>query len=261
MIWHLLPLSSWRSSGSGVHLAGTADAHPFVHASPDEEATLAVANTLYRDIREPMVALALDTGQIAAPVRFEPPDPRPPAGTGADVMFPHIYGPVETAAVTEVRYARRDTSGRYISLDARPGTAERLDLVPHPEGGWFRETWAAAPRFEPPGYTGTRAAATAIYFLLPPGARSQWHTVASDEMWLWHNGGPLTLLLGGDGPGPENDPQAITLGPDLTGGQHPQFLVPAGTWQSAFPAGAAEVLVSCVVAPGFDFADFTALPG
>ncbi|MHB1592868.1 MAG: cupin domain-containing protein [Streptosporangiaceae bacterium] len=260
MIWHLLPLSAWRSENSGIHLPGTVNAHPFVHASPDEEATLAVANALYRDIAEPMVALVLDTGRIAAPVRFEAADPRPPAGVADDVLFPHIYGPVETAAVTEIRYARRDPSGRYVSLDVRPAIAETLDLLPHPEGGWFRETWAAAPRFKPSGYSGTRAAATAIYFLLPPGARSQWHTVASDELWLWHSGGPLTLLLGGDGDRPAGESRAVTLGPDLARGQNPQILVPAGTWQSAFPAGSAEVLVTCVVAPGFDFADFTTLP-
>ena len=260
MIWHLLPLSTWRSAGSGVYVPGTVNARPFVHASPDEAMTLAVANTLYRDFAEPMVALALDTDRISAPVRFEAADPRPPAGVAGDVLFPHIYGPVETAAVTEVRYARRDPSGRYTGLDVRPATADTLDLVPHPEGGWFRETWAASPRFEPPGYAGSRDAATAIYFLLPPDARSQWHTVASDELWLWHSGGPLTLLLGGHGVRPGERTQAVTLGPDLSNGQAPQILVPARTWQSALPAGTAEVLVSCVVAPGFDFADFTALP-
>ena len=260
MIWHLLPLSAWCSAGSGAHVPGTVNAHPFVHASPDEAVTLAVANTLYRDIGEPMVALALDTDRLSAPVRFEAADPRPPAGVDGGVLFPHIYGPVEIAAVAEVRYARRDPSGRYAGLDLRPATAETLDLLPHPEGGWFRETWAAAPWFEPPGYAGSRAAATAIYFLLPPGARSQWHKVASDELWLWHSGGPLTLQLGGDGRDPHGEPRAVTLGPELEHGQAPQILVPGGTWQSAFPAGSAEVLVTCVVAPGFDFADFTALP-
>jgi predicted cupin superfamily sugar epimerase len=74
--------------------------------------------------------------------------------------------------------------------------------------------------------------------------------VRSDEIWLWHSGGPLTLLIG--------DSPAITLGPDLSAGQLPHCVVPGGTWQSARPATDAEVLVSCVVAPGFDFTDFTA---
>ena len=81
----------------------------------------------------------------------------------------------------------------------RPRTAELLNLTPHPEGGWYRETWRAAPSFQPDGYPGPRAAATGIYFLLGPGEESAWHRVRSDEAWLWHAGGPLTLLDGGAG--------------------------------------------------------------
>src|ERR1700735_3953284 len=76
----------------------------------------------------------------------------------------------------------------------RPTTAELLDLSPHPEGGWFRETWRAARESVPAGYPGPRAAATGIYFLLTPGEESAWHRVRSDEVWLWHAGGPLTLV-------------------------------------------------------------------
>jgi predicted cupin superfamily sugar epimerase len=65
------------------------------------------------------------------------------------------------------------------------------------------------------------------------------------------------MLDGGDGEAPSGSPRAVTVGPDLTAGQVPQHLIPAGHWQSARPAADAEVLVSCVVAPGFDFADFT----
>jgi len=83
----------------------------------------------------------------------------------------------------------------------RPHTARLLDLAPHPEGGWYRETWRAAPSFQPDGYPGPRAAATGIYFLLGPGEESAWHRVRSDEAWLWHAGGPLTLLDGGAGIG------------------------------------------------------------
>src|SRR3984885_7776 len=167
----------------------------------------------------------------------------------------------------------------------RPRTAELLDLAPHPEGGWYRETWRAAPESVPAGYPGPRAAGhrhllppvprpgscldrgrargggpTGIYFLLTPGEESAWHRVRSDEVWLWHSGGPLTLLDGGDADAPSGTPAAVTLGPGLTAGQRPQHVIPAGHWQSARPAAAAEVLVSCVVAPGFDFADFTLLP-
>ena len=140
---------------------------------------------------------------------------------------------------------------------ARPRTAELLDLAPHPEGGWYRETWRAGPSWQPPGYPGPRAAATGIYFLLGPGEESAWHRVRSDEAWLWHSGGPLLLLDGGDGEGPAARPRTVTLGPDLTRGEIPQHVVPGGHWQAARPAAGREALVSCVVAPGFDFADFT----
>jgi predicted cupin superfamily sugar epimerase len=144
-------------------------------------------------------------------------------------------------------------------MSGRPELADLLDLAPHPEGGWFRETWRCAlelPADVLPDHPGPRSAGTAIYFLLGPGECSAWHVVRSAELWFWHRGGPLTLTLGGAGehPGP---PQELTLGPDLTLGQQPQLLVPAGVWQSARPATGAEVLVSCVVVPGFDFADFS----
>jgi uncharacterized protein len=139
----------------------------------------------------------------------------------------------------------------------RPHFAELLDLAPHPEGGWFRETWRASVSVAPPGYSGERATATAIYFLLNPGERSRWHVVRSDELWLWHTGGPLSLRLGGDGDLPDgNGAPTLTLGADIVAGQRPHLLVPGGFWQSAEPATDAAVLVSCVVSPGFDYADF-----
>jgi predicted cupin superfamily sugar epimerase len=122
--------------------------------------------------------------------------------------------------------------------------AEKLDLQPHPEGGWYRETFRSATTITPDGYDGPRAAATAILFLLGPDESSAWHVVRSDELWFWHSGGPLSLRVG-------RDAEPVLLGPD-----NPQALVPAGVWQSAEPAGAEHVLVSCVVSPGFDFADF-----
>jgi hypothetical protein len=155
------------------------------------------------------------------------------------------------------------------TASGRPKTAELLDLSPHPEGGWFRETWRGGPESEPAGYPGPRAAATAIYFLLRPGEESRWHRVRSAEVWLWHSGGPLTLLDGGDGDRPAGPAgpvsavtvSAVTLGPGLAAGQVPQHVIPGGHWQAARPASGAEVLVSCVVAPGFDFSDFELLEG
>jgi predicted cupin superfamily sugar epimerase len=140
-------------------------------------------------------------------------------------------------------------------MAARPTLAEQLDLTPHPEGGWYRETWRSPVSLRPEGYGGQRSAATAIYFLLQPGERSRWHVVRSDELWLWHAGGPVVLQLGGAGGGPAAE-GAVVLGADLTAGQQPQAVVPGGVWQRAAPAAQAPVLVSCVVVPGFDFADF-----
>jgi uncharacterized protein len=140
-------------------------------------------------------------------------------------------------------------------MTARPPLAEQLDLQPHPEGGWFRETWRSTVSFRPSGYPGPRSAATAIYFLLHPGEESRWHVVRSDELWFWHTGGPLLLRLGGAGDQPAPGPEVV-LGGDASSGEQPQALVPGGTWQCARPARADAVLVSCVVAPGFDFADF-----
>jgi predicted cupin superfamily sugar epimerase len=144
-------------------------------------------------------------------------------------------------------------------LRPRSTLADQLDLAPHPEGGWFRETWRSDITVEPASYPGPRAAATAIYFLLHPGEQSRWHVVRSDELWLWHSGGPLTLRFGGRGSRPGGDPVERTLGPDVAAGQHPQLLVPRGEWQAAVPAADEPVLVSCVVAPGFDMADFSML--
>jgi predicted cupin superfamily sugar epimerase len=137
----------------------------------------------------------------------------------------------------------------------KPELADVLGLEAHPEGGWYRETWRSEVSFRPEGYGGERASATAIYFLLAPGEESRWHRVRSAEIWLWHSGGPLTLEYGDE---PEKA-EAFTLGPDVRAGQQPQVVVPAGAWQAARPAGDQPVLVSCVVSPGFDFADFTLL--
>ncbi|NLU76308.1 cupin domain-containing protein [Streptomyces sp. HNM0575] len=138
---------------------------------------------------------------------------------------------------------------------------DELGLQPHPEGGWFRETWRSDVTMRPGGYDGERASATAIYFLLGPGDESRWHAVRSAEIWLWHSGSPLLLQLGGDGEAPGDEPTTITLGSDVAGGELPQAVVPPGAWQRARPVDrAGETLVSCIVSPGFDFADFRMLP-
>lgn len=130
-----------------------------------------------------------------------------------------------------------------------PATAARLGLEPHPEGGWFRRTWTSAQPVDTPN--GTRPAATCIHYLLTPNESSAWHVVTSDELWLWHGPGRLELQLGGMASAPEAS-ESIVLG----SGEAAQALVPAGVWQAARPLGDVEVLVSCFVSPGFDFADW-----
>lgn len=123
----------------------------------------------------------------------------------------------------------------------------RLDLAPHPEGGWYRETWRSEAAM-PDG----RAAGTAILFLLEPGQRSHWHRVDAEELWIFQAGARLRLLTQLEGPISE-----IRLG--VGPGEQPQHLVRAGEWQAA-EAGDGWTLVACVVTPGFRFEGFELAP-
>lgn len=137
-----------------------------------------------------------------------------------------------------------------------PELVRRLDLSPHPEGGWYRETWRSNLTISqsalPPDYAGCRSAGTAILFLLMPGQESAWHTVRSAELWLYHSGGPLLLEFGAE----RESARTHLLGTDIMAGECPQLVIPPGDWQRARPRGDQPCLVSCVVVPGFDFADF-----
>lgn len=127
---------------------------------------------------------------------------------------------------------------------------EALGLEPHPEGGWYRETWRA------PAAPGERAAATAILFLLEDGQRSHWHKVDASELWLFHAGSALTLRTAADDAGPVG---TVRLGGDVLAGEQPQLLVAPDEWQSA-EAERGWALVSCIVSPGFEFDGFTLAP-
>ena len=134
---------------------------------------------------------------------------------------------------------------------------ERLQLTPHPEGGYFRETYRAAERIEgehlPARYGGPRAHATAIYYLLRAGEISTLHRIKSDEIWHFYAGGPLVISA----IHPDGERSDLTLGPDPGAGQSWQIVVPAGAWFGASLApDAAYALVGCTVAPGFEFTDF-----
>ena len=124
-----------------------------------------------------------------------------------------------------------------------------LGMQPHPEGGWYKETFR-----DPAG--GGRGHSTAIYYLLQAGERSRWHRVRdAAEVWHYHAGDPLRLWISPDGVNLET----VTLGPDILRGERPQAIVPAGAWQAAETLGA-YTLVGCSVAPGFDFAAFEMAP-
>jgi predicted cupin superfamily sugar epimerase len=126
----------------------------------------------------------------------------------------------------------------------------RLGLVPHPEGGHYRETFRDG-RCDEAG----RSAGTAIYYLLAAGETSEWHRVDAAEIWHFYAGAPMVITISPDG----HDASAHRLGPDIAAGQHPQLVVPAGHWQTATSLGE-WTLVGCTVAPGFDFAGFEMAP-
>ncbi|HEV7458601.1 MAG TPA: cupin domain-containing protein [Roseococcus sp.] len=134
------------------------------------------------------------------------------------------------------------------NLDARD-IAAALEMLPHPEGGFYKEIW----RDSPPG--GGRGAGTAIYYLLGPGDVSHWHRVDADEGWHWYGGAPLVLSMSPNG----HDASAHHLGPDLGAGQRPFVMVPRGVWQSATSLGR-WTLAGCTVCPAFDFAGFELAP-
>jgi predicted cupin superfamily sugar epimerase len=123
-----------------------------------------------------------------------------------------------------------------------------LELAPHPEGGFYRQT------YEDAAGTDGRARSTAIYFLLPAGSRSHWHRVDAVEVWHHYAGAPLALHLADDGAA-----QTLVLGSDLAAGERPQAVVPEGWWQAAESLGA-WTLVGCTVAPGFRFSGFEMAP-
>jgi uncharacterized protein len=124
-----------------------------------------------------------------------------------------------------------------------------LDLQPHPEGGFYRETWRDQPG------DGARGVGTAIHFLLRGEEISAWHRVDAAELWIWQAGAPMVLTTSPDG----SEAQARHLGPDLAAEQSPQLLVPRGHWQMAACLNG-WTLVCCVVAPAFCFEGFEMAP-
>lgn len=129
---------------------------------------------------------------------------------------------------------------------------QALGLEPHPEGGWYRQTWVSPEEVETSDGR-IRPTATLIHFLLHAGESSAWHRVTSDEVWLAHVG-RVTIELGGHADEPEPASRHV-VGTDVQAGEEAQVVVPGGAWQRTVP-GQTDALVSCLVSPGFDFADF-----
>jgi uncharacterized protein len=124
---------------------------------------------------------------------------------------------------------------------------DRLQLQPHPEGGWYREYWRG------PDAAG-RGTGTAIYYLLQRGQRSHWHRIDASELWLYQAGGPLRLMMA------EGDTIVERrLGPDIQAGETLHMLIEPWAWQAAAPEGE-WTLVSCVVTPAFEFSGFEMAP-
>lgn len=120
-----------------------------------------------------------------------------------------------------------------------------LDLAPHPEGGYYRETFRDGPG---------RGHSSAIHFLLKAGQASWWHRVDAAEIWHYYRGAPLALSIAEAGV-----VKTHVLGPDIEQGEAPQIVVPAGAWQMAESLGG-YTLVGCTVAPGFEFSSFELAP-
>lgn len=125
-----------------------------------------------------------------------------------------------------------------------------LSMQPHPEGGWYAETFRDNDDVE------QRVHSTAIYFLLEEGQRSHWHRLTNaSEVWHFYMGSPLEISLWQEGGAISH----VILGPDLHRLQRPQVIIPRGMWQSAAPLGE-FTLAGCTVAPGFNFSNFELAP-
>ncbi len=127
---------------------------------------------------------------------------------------------------------------------------KQLQLTPHPEGGWYRETWRSEETFTRDNGS-VRTTGTAIYFLVPEGVTTSWHKVSSAEMWHFYAGAPLVLELEDE----HGETEEILMSSHIVGGFVPQALVKPNQWQRAYSTGLYS-LVGCTVSPGFDFQDF-----
>ncbi len=128
---------------------------------------------------------------------------------------------------------------------------EKLQLIPHPEGGFYKETYRS-DLIMTASAGNQRNVSTAIYYLLENDSKSNFHRIKSDEFWFFHQGNPIELLIIDDG-----ELKSMVIGNNLDKGELPQAMIPAGKWFAAHIQNEIGfALVSCTVAPGFDFVDF-----
>ncbi|MEU7720184.1 DUF952 domain-containing protein [Streptomyces tibetensis] len=116
MIYHVVPRTVWTSGTGGTYAPASLAEEGFVHCSPDEATTLAVVNAFYRDAPGPLLVLALDEARLTARVEWEAAAPTPPPGVSGDVLFPHVFGPLDRDAVDHVLEVRFDGQGRAVEL-------------------------------------------------------------------------------------------------------------------------------------------------
>lgn len=160
-----------------------------------------------------------------------------------------------SAAIMRFERARPQVDCVHHTMSRVASLVRDLGLLPHPEGGFYREVVRSALGVQSQAHEGERAALTHIDFLLEAGTFSAWHVVTSDELWHHYLGDPLELhLLEGEGEAANH--RVIVLGHDLEKGEVLHAMVPAGVYQAAATRGAYS-LMGCTVAPGFEFRDFS----
>lgn len=130
---------------------------------------------------------------------------------------------------------------------------KNLNLIAHPEGGFYSETYRNSQALVFPGFTEARNIATSIYFLLKEGQTSALHRIKSDEIWYYHDGDAIEIIEIDE----SGEETITTLGKNISSGEKLQHVVMAGRWFGArLPKNSSFCLVGCQVSPGFDFRDF-----
>ncbi|MFL1898496.1 DUF952 domain-containing protein [Streptomyces tauricus] len=119
MIYHVVTLGDWSARPEAPYAPASLVRDGFIHCAPDAETTLAVVNAFYRDSPRPLLALVLDEARLTARLEFEAADPTPPPGVGANVLFPHLFGPLDRDAVERVLEIEWDDDGRAVALQPR----------------------------------------------------------------------------------------------------------------------------------------------